>query len=84
MTNAKHGSAHEHLVAAIEAVRFAPGNIVHFCIIKRLQRKLIIEALRQTNGNVSRAARLLGIPRDKLRYQIKILRLQARAPAHSS
>lgn len=86
MTDTKHGPVHERLAAAIEAVHFAPGDVVHFSIIKQLKRKLITEALHQTSGNVSRAARLLGIPRDKLRYQIKILHLghQVHTPVHLS
>lgn len=86
MTDGKHGPAHEHLAAAIEAVHFTPGNTVHFSIIKQLKRKLITEALHQTHGNILRAALLLRISRDKLRYQIKILRLHhhSHPTAHSS
>ena len=84
MTDAKHGLAHERLLAAIEAIHFTPGNTVPFCIIKQLERKLITEALRVTRGNVSAATRPLRISRDKLRYQIKILHLRQHAHTHSS
>ncbi|MEE3061922.1 MAG: helix-turn-helix domain-containing protein, partial [Verrucomicrobiota bacterium] len=33
--------------------------------------RLIDLAIRQANGNVSEAARLLGVPRDYLRYRLK-------------
>ncbi len=35
------------------------------------ERALLIRALRRTNGNQSRAAQLLGVTRDKLRYRLK-------------
>jgi hypothetical protein len=32
---------------------------------------IIEHALRQTSGNVSAAARLIGVPRDYIRYRVK-------------
>lgn len=37
----------------------------------RLEKNLIEQALKRTGGNISKAARLLSIPRDKLRYRVK-------------
>jgi two-component system response regulator AtoC len=39
--------------------------------LSRLEKNLIEQALQRTGGNVSKAARLLSIPRDKLRYRVK-------------
>ena len=39
--------------------------------LSRLEKNLIEQALKRTGGNVSKAARLLSIPRDKLRYRVK-------------
>jgi two-component system response regulator AtoC len=38
------------------------------------EREMIVKALRSTNGNVSRAALVLGISRDTLRYKMKKMR----------
>ncbi|MBI4817243.1 MAG: sigma-54-dependent Fis family transcriptional regulator [Deltaproteobacteria bacterium] len=35
------------------------------------ERKLIVDALNRTNGNQSKAARILGVTRDTLRYRMK-------------
>ena len=35
------------------------------------ERELLVETLRETRLNISKAARLLGISRDTLRYRIK-------------
>ena len=40
-------------------------------VLEDAERKLILEALDRSNGNQSRAARLLGISRDTLRYRLK-------------
>ncbi|MGZ6143558.1 MAG: helix-turn-helix domain-containing protein [Myxococcales bacterium] len=36
-----------------------------------MEKRLITEALRKSNGNQSQAARLLGVTRDTLRYRLK-------------
>jgi DNA-binding NtrC family response regulator len=40
-------------------------------VLEDVERKLIREALERASGNQSRAARLLGISRDTLRYRLK-------------
>jgi len=45
--------------------------------LERMERQLIIDALRRANGNQSLAARLLEISRDTLRYRIKKHALEA-------
>jgi two-component system, NtrC family, response regulator AtoC len=40
-------------------------------VLDDVERKLINEAMERTSGNQSRAARLLGISRDTLRYRLK-------------
>jgi DNA-binding NtrC family response regulator len=42
-----------------------------------VERELVIQALRYTRGNVSRAARLIGMQRSSLRYRIERYELQA-------
>lgn len=49
-----------------EAVAVAEGET-----LEEVERKLITRALIQTGGNVTRAARLLGVSRDTLRYRIE-------------
>ncbi len=41
-----------------------------------VERSLVEQALARTGGNVSRAARLLGISRDALRYRVDRLGLR--------
>jgi two-component system, NtrC family, response regulator AtoC len=45
--------------------------------LERNERRLIQTALQRTDGNVTRAARLLGVSRDTLRYRLERLGLQA-------
>jgi DNA-binding NtrC family response regulator len=45
---------------------------------ERSERRLIETAPKRTEGNVTRAARLLGISRDTLRYRLERLGLQGR------
>jgi PAS domain S-box-containing protein len=40
------------------------------------KKRMIVEALHRTNGNVSKAARILGVSRDVLRHQIKTLSIE--------
>ncbi len=40
-------------------------------VLEEVEKKLIAEALERASGNQSRAARLLGISRDTLRYRLK-------------
>ncbi len=40
-------------------------------VLDQVERKLIAEAMERASGNQSRAARLLGISRDTLRYRLK-------------
>lgn len=41
--------------------------------LETAKRQMITAAMRRTRGNVSAAARVLGISRDALRYHIKAL-----------
>lgn len=50
-------------------------------VLARVEQDLISQALDRAAGNITKAARLLGISRDTLRYRIKKYRL-ARAPLH--
>jgi transcriptional regulator with PAS, ATPase and Fis domain len=40
-------------------------------VLEEVERQLIISALRRTSGNKSKAARLLGLSRDTLRYRLE-------------
>ena len=48
----------------------------HDLHLERAERRLIITALERSAGNVTQAARLLGISRDTLRYRLERLRLK--------
>jgi len=43
--------------------------------LKNSERNLIVQALEKTGGNKTKAAALLGISRDVLRYRMKQLKL---------
>jgi DNA-binding NtrC family response regulator len=43
----------------------------HGIVLEDVEKKLIVEAMERANGNQSKAARLLGISRDTLRYRLK-------------
>ncbi|MBI1735722.1 MAG: sigma-54-dependent Fis family transcriptional regulator [Candidatus Rokubacteria bacterium] len=55
--------------AAHAAARFVlpPGGLV----LEDVERDFVRQALAQTHGNQTRAARLLGLTRDELRYRVK-------------
>ncbi len=65
-----------HLPLEIRGVS-DPGGGHHFVLpnagidLEDLEKDLIVQALRQTEGNKSRAARLLGLSRDTLRYRLE-------------
>ena len=40
-------------------------------VLEDVEKKLILEAMERANGNQSKAARLLGVSRDTLRYRLK-------------
>ena len=40
-----------------------------------LERELVVQALRRTSGNQTKAAALLGLNRDQIRYRIEKFRL---------
>jgi DNA-binding protein Fis len=40
-------------------------------VLQDVEKKLITEAMERASGNQSKAARLLGISRDTLRYRLK-------------
>ena len=44
---------------------------------RELEIEIIRKALRETGGNKSRSAELLGLGRDKLRYRMKTLGIEA-------
>lgn len=44
--------------------------------LKDMEKKLLIQALKKTNGNKSQSAKLLSITRDTLRYKIKKLNIK--------
>jgi len=44
--------------------------------LERLEKEILREALSQAGGNLSRAARLVGLSRDTLRYRVKKYRLE--------
>jgi DNA-binding NtrC family response regulator len=51
--------------------RGAPPPSDHGLALEDVERKLIAEAMERASGNQSKAARLLGISRDTLRYRLK-------------
>ncbi|HUK66353.1 MAG TPA: sigma-54 dependent transcriptional regulator [Anaeromyxobacteraceae bacterium] len=68
----------EHLPGELSktALHKRPGRLVppvgeQGLVLEDVERKLIHEAMERASGNQSRAARLLGISRDTLRYRLK-------------
>ena len=50
--------------------------------LETLERSLLIQALRRSNGNQTRAGTLLGLNRDQIRYRIEKFGLSATQEAH--
>lgn len=50
--------------------------------LERVEREMLVQALAQTGGNVSRAARELGISRDTLRYRMEKYGIGAATTGH--
>jgi two-component system response regulator AtoC len=72
------GPGRNHTLSELENVITGgiPDNGIDFDrIMCDIETELITRALQESNYNQSLAARLLGISRDKLRYQIKVLGL---------
>jgi DNA-binding NtrC family response regulator len=64
------------LRSAAAAQRRAPEKLVppvqeHGIVLEDVEKRLIVEAMERATGNQSKAARLLGISRDTLRYRLK-------------
>ncbi len=72
----KASPAQRRLTSAIRAIHFAPGNTIPFSVVQELQRRLIREALRMTDGNVLAASRVLKVKRDLVRYKILTLHME--------
>ena len=60
-------SLFERNSAGIQKWAVPPGGIV----LDEVERQLIISALQQADSNKSKAARLLGLSRDTLRYRLE-------------
>ena len=54
-----------------------PGLPSSGCALEEVERAWVAEALRRCDGNRSRAARLLGLNRDQIRYRIEKFGLEA-------
>ncbi|MHC5019361.1 MAG: sigma-54-dependent transcriptional regulator [Planctomycetota bacterium] len=52
--------------------------------VRAVEQDFLIQALRRTHGNRTEAARLLGLTRDGVRYRVKNLTVDWRAPAPPS
>jgi two-component system response regulator AtoC len=63
---------------AVPAVKF-PDNFSLKAHLECIEREYILAALAQTRGNQLRAAKLLGIERHVLRYQMKRLGIEAKS-----
>lgn len=61
----------------------APGGGLIFdfesgsCLAEDVEKELVVQALRHTHGNVSRAAKLIGMQRSSLRYRIERYKLDS-------
>jgi DNA-binding NtrC family response regulator len=65
----------ERRAAARDGARRGDRSLPHVpeqgLVLEDVERRLIVEAMDRTSGNQSKAARLLGISRDTLRYRLK-------------
>lgn len=52
-------------------------------VLEEVERDLIIQALERFGGNLTKAARILGITKDTLRYRIKKFGLQTRTQSQT-
>ncbi len=60
-----------------EFLGLASGMQIQFeAMIKNVSKKIILEALSKCNYNKTRTARLLGISRGKLNYQMRELKIK--------
>lgn len=52
------------------------GNINLSTLTERMERKIIVDALKNAGNNIAEAARILGIPRSSLYYKMNILKIR--------
>jgi len=73
------GGTGNDLADRISSVLMAPGlptaGVPCESILEELERALIMKATEASNGNQSRTAELLQMKRDKLRYRMKLYRM---------
>jgi two-component system, NtrC family, response regulator AtoC len=55
-----------------------PGNGIN---LEELERSLLVQALERTNWNQTKAAGLLGLNRDQIRYRIEKFKLERPTPS---
>ena len=65
----------EIVATALEENQKIDSSLPFTSKMKQMERDAICSALKTTRGNVSRAARLLGIPRQTLQYKLKVLKI---------
>ena len=68
------------LIPAAPAPAADPGDTLDGLTLEAAERRLIARALHETGGNVSEAARRLGVSRMALRYRIQKLGIEPRRP----
>ncbi len=67
------GEVRQHLKAIFRICRCSPGSID---LLAQMEREMILEALEETAGNQSEAARILGINRNTLRNKMRLYGLR--------
>ena len=65
-------------LAPVSSAPAAPGDALIGFTLEEAERRLIVNALQETGGNVSESARRLGVSRMVLRYRIRKLGLDLR------